>query len=104
LISGKWHLPCLSTNFFLSCATVVSALNIISSLGIFKASLSEAKYADTTVAQLRKKLVDKHGKCHFPDNILCAVNQEIANDEVIVSDSDEVFLMAMSNKLVRLLE
>jgi uncharacterized membrane protein len=26
----------LSTNFFLSCATVVSALNIISSLGIFK--------------------------------------------------------------------
>jgi molybdopterin synthase sulfur carrier subunit len=35
--------------------------------------------ADTTVAQLRKKLVDKHGKCHFPDNILCAVNQEIAN-------------------------
>ena len=46
--------------------------------------------ADTTVAQLRKKLVDKHGKCHFLDNILCAVNQEIANDEVIVSDSDEV--------------
>lgn len=46
--------------------------------------------ADTTVAQLRKKLVDKHGKCHFPDNILCAVNQEIANDEVVVSDSDEV--------------
>ena len=46
--------------------------------------------ADMTVAQLRKKLVDKHGKCHFPGNILCAVNQEIANDEVVVSDSDEV--------------
>jgi molybdopterin synthase sulfur carrier subunit len=43
-----------------------------------------------TVAQLRKKLVDKYGECHFPDNILCAVNQEIANDEVVVSDSDEV--------------
>jgi hypothetical protein len=38
--------------------------------------------ADMTVAQLRKKLVDKHGECHFPDNILCAVNQEIANDEI----------------------
>jgi peptide deformylase len=50
--------------------------------------------ADTTVAQLRKKLVDKHGKCHFPDNILCAVNQEIANDEVIVSDSDGIGLAA----------
>jgi hypothetical protein len=40
-------------------------------------------------------LVDKHGKCHFPDNILCAVNQEIANDEVIVSDSDEVAFYAL---------
>jgi molybdenum cofactor biosynthesis enzyme MoaA len=43
ILSGKWHSPCLSTNFFLSCATVISALNIISSLGIFSASLSEAK-------------------------------------------------------------
>jgi molybdopterin synthase sulfur carrier subunit len=45
--------------------------------------------ADMTVAQLRKKLVDKYGECHFPDNILCAVNQEIANDEVVVSDSKQ---------------
>jgi hypothetical protein len=44
ILPGKWHLPCLSTNFFLSCTTVISALNIISSLGIFKASLSEAKF------------------------------------------------------------
>ncbi len=43
-----------------------------------------------TVAQLRKKLLNKHGERHFPNNILCAVNQEIANDEVVVGDSDEV--------------
>ena len=45
---------------------------------------------DITVAQLRKKLVDKHSERHFPNNILCAVNQEIANDEVVVSEADEV--------------
>jgi molybdopterin synthase sulfur carrier subunit len=38
----------------------------------------------------KTKLFKMFRKCHFLDNILCAVNQEIANDEVIVSDSDEV--------------
>ncbi|CAB5494935.1 Molybdopterin synthase sulfur carrier subunit [uncultured Gammaproteobacteria bacterium] len=46
--------------------------------------------ADITVAQLRKKLVDKHGEYHFPDNILCAVNQEIANDDIVIDEADEV--------------
>ncbi len=46
--------------------------------------------ADITVAQLRKKLINKYGGHHFPDNILCAVNQEIANDEVVISKIDEV--------------
>lgn len=46
--------------------------------------------ADMTVAQLRNHLINKHDECHFPDNILCAVNQEIANDEVVIYESDEV--------------
>lgn len=43
-----------------------------------------------TVAQLRKHLINKHDKRHFPDNILCAVNQEIANDGVVICEADEV--------------
>lgn len=46
--------------------------------------------ADMTVAQLRNHLINKHDERHFPDNILCAVNQEIANDEVVICESDEV--------------
>lgn len=46
--------------------------------------------ADITVAELRQKLVEKYGERHFPDNILCAVNQEIANDEIVINTSDEV--------------
>jgi molybdopterin synthase sulfur carrier subunit len=45
---------------------------------------------NTTTAQLKKQLVDKHGEHHFPSNILCAVNQEIANNAVIISETDEV--------------
>ncbi len=44
----------------------------------------------TTVAQLRTILADKHGKHHFPENILCAVNQEIANDDLVINNGDEV--------------
>ncbi len=47
-------------------------------------------HTNITVAKLRKKLIDKHGKQHFPNNILCAVNQEIASDDVIVGETDEV--------------
>ncbi|ABL02434.1 molybdopterin synthase subunit MoaD [Candidatus Ruthia magnifica str. Cm (Calyptogena magnifica)] len=45
---------------------------------------------NTTTAQLKKQLIDRHGKRHFPNNILCAVNQEIANDAVIISETDKV--------------
>ncbi|BBB22830.1 molybdenum cofactor biosynthesis protein D [Abyssogena phaseoliformis symbiont OG214] len=45
---------------------------------------------NTTTAQLKKQLIDKHGEHHFPNNVLCAVNQEIANDAVIISETDEV--------------
>ena len=45
---------------------------------------------DSSVQQLRSLLVEKHGAKHFPDNILCAVNQAIASDDLIVREGDEV--------------
>jgi molybdopterin synthase sulfur carrier subunit len=44
----------------------------------------------SSVKQLREILSKKHGKHYFPNNILCAVNQEIANDLVIITKADEV--------------
>ena len=43
-----------------------------------------------TVAELRLILIDKYGKQHFPDNILCAVNHQIANDTILLNNGDEV--------------
>ena len=43
-----------------------------------------------TVNALRLLLIDKYGEQHFPNNILCAVNHEIANDSILLSDNDEV--------------
>ncbi len=43
-----------------------------------------------TTAQLKKQLIDRHGEHHFPNNVLCAINQEIANDPVIINEVDEV--------------
>jgi len=43
-----------------------------------------------TVNALRLMLIDKHGEQHFPNNILCAVNHEIANNSTQLSDNDEV--------------
>jgi sulfur-carrier protein len=43
-----------------------------------------------TVKQLRVLLASKHGDRFFPNNILCAVNQEIANDSLIIKQADEV--------------
>ena len=43
-----------------------------------------------TVNELRLMLIDKYGEQHFPNNILCAVNHEIANDSILLSDNDEV--------------
>ncbi len=44
----------------------------------------------STVKQLRELLSDKHGDHYFPENILCAVNQEMANDSVVIKESDEI--------------
>jgi molybdopterin synthase sulfur carrier subunit len=43
-----------------------------------------------TVKELRSMLIKKYGKQHFPNNILCAVNHEIANDSTQLNDNDEV--------------
>jgi len=43
-----------------------------------------------TVNKLRLMLIDKYGEQHYPNNILCAVNHEIANDSTQLSDNDEV--------------
>lgn len=44
----------------------------------------------TSVKQLREILINKHGQHHFPDNILCAVNQVIATDSLIIQPTDEI--------------
>ncbi len=44
----------------------------------------------TTVKQLREILIKKHGEHYFPNNILCAVNQEIAIDSLIIKETDEI--------------
>ena len=43
-----------------------------------------------TVAALRSQLIEKHGAKHFPDNMLCAVNQALADDNLLLNNSDEV--------------
>ena len=44
----------------------------------------------TTVAELRKQLVERYGAKHFPDNILCAVNQKMADGTTLLNETDEV--------------
>tara|TARA_B110000914_G_C15170744_1_gene312716 strand:- start:290 stop:526 length:237 start_codon:yes stop_codon:yes gene_type:complete len=44
----------------------------------------------TTVASIKCKLIEKHGEKYFPNNILCAVNHEMVDDSMIVTEGDEV--------------
>lgn len=46
--------------------------------------------ADMTVDNLRLLLINKHGEQHFPDNILCAVNHQIAKNPTQLNNNDEV--------------
>lgn len=46
--------------------------------------------ANMTVNDLRLLLINRYGKQHFADNILCAVNHEIANDSSQLNNNDEV--------------
>ena len=42
------------------------------------------------LSTIKKELIQKYGEHHFPKNILCAVNQEIASEDTLVNDKDEV--------------
>ncbi len=46
--------------------------------------------SDMTAGELRQLLVEKYGDHYFPSNILCAVNQVMANDSTLLTNSDEV--------------
>jgi len=46
--------------------------------------------APVSIALIKQKLIEKHGSKHFPKNILCAVNQEMAAADTIVKEDDEV--------------
>ena len=43
-----------------------------------------------SISLIKKQLIEKYGKRHFPDNILCAVNHEMVNESTKVCESDEV--------------
>jgi len=47
-------------------------------------------YHQSLFHRLKKQLIEKYGERHFPDNILCAVNHEMANESTKVCESDEV--------------
>ena len=42
------------------------------------------------ISTIKKELIQKYGKHHFSKNILCAVNQEIATEDTLVNETDEV--------------
>ena len=43
-----------------------------------------------SISSIKKQLIEKYGEQHFPGNILCAVNHEMANESTKVCESDEV--------------
>ena len=42
------------------------------------------------ISTIKKELIQKYGEHHFPKNILCSVNQEIASEDTLVNEGDEV--------------
>ena len=42
------------------------------------------------ISTIKKELIQKYGEHHFPKNILSAVNQEIASEDTLVNEADEV--------------
>lgn len=45
---------------------------------------------NSTVEQLLSTLKSEYGSSFFPDNIICAVNQTVANSHDPLKDSDEI--------------
>ncbi|SFV89365.1 Molybdenum cofactor biosynthesis protein MoaD [hydrothermal vent metagenome] len=58
------------------------------SLGISNEEI--AVTTDMTAGSLRLLLIEKYGEQYFPNNILCAINHEIAKDSNKLNDDDEV--------------
>ena len=42
------------------------------------------------ISTIKRELILKYGEHHFPKNILCAVNHEIATEDTLVNEADEV--------------
>ena len=42
------------------------------------------------ISLIKKDLVNKYGEKYFPKNKLCSVNHEIASEDTIVNDEDEI--------------
>ena len=42
------------------------------------------------ISTIKRELILKYGEHHFPKNILCAVNHEIASEDTLVNEADEV--------------
>jgi len=42
------------------------------------------------ISLIKKQLIEKYGAQYFPENIMCAVNHEMANESTKVCESDEV--------------
>ena len=56
-----------------------------------KTSQDEINFqSPVTVSSIKKILIEKYGEQHFPNNILCAVNQVIVNEDANVNEQDEV--------------
>ena len=43
-----------------------------------------------TILSIKKELIDRYGDQHFPKNILCSVNHEMASENTLVQEEDEV--------------
>jgi len=43
-----------------------------------------------TISFIKEELINKYGEQYFPKNLLCAVNHEIASEDTIVNNEDEV--------------
>ena len=43
-----------------------------------------------TISSIKKTLIEKYGEQYFPNNILCAVNHVIVNENTKVNEEDEV--------------
>ena len=43
-----------------------------------------------SISSIKKQLIEKYGAQYFPENIMCAVNHEMANENTKVCESDEV--------------